>query len=221
MEQRRSVTERGVKMWRRLAVMIFAFVSSSPVFSQPDSLNSGVIKVRKDSARAAYYVRTEYDYNRFKRPGMQEDPLELPVPPLPDTVDYFRGITSPDADDTAALMRLARTRPAAFNMTAYLGKKCRFAFAPGDETKLDSARFEFVVNDSGCATLVFIPWYEGEVAPSRFATSVIAAFDPLWLWHPAFVTSYAIPYKMPCAVIYTIYAYDAAIDDRLRNQKKK
>ena len=194
-------------MRRPFVVMIFALLFFLPAFSQTDSLVPGVIKVRKDSIRAAYYVRTEYDYNRFNRPDRQEDPPEFPVPPLPDTVNYFADIESPDADDTAALMQLARVRPAEFNIAAYLAKNCRFAFAPGDETKLDSARFEFIVDDSGRATLEFIPWYEGDRLPPRFAAELAKAFGPLWLWHPAFVTSYAIPYKMPCAVIYTVYAY--------------
>ncbi len=202
-------------------VMILSLLVFSPAFSQTDSLNPGVIKVRKDSARAAYYVRTEYDYNRFRRPDRQEDIPVIPVPPLPDTVNYFADIESPDADDTAALVKLDRKRPAEFNIAGYLGKNCRFAFAPGDETKLDSARFEFVVDDNGRATLEFIPWYEGERLPSRFATDLVSAFGPLWLWHPAFVTSYAIPYKMPCAVIYTIYAYAPAPKGRKGSRKNQ
>lgn len=200
-----------------LVVMIFALLIFSPAFSQTDSLK-GVITVRKHGHKASFYVKTEYDYNRFGK-NDQVNFYTLPAPPVPDTVNYFRELESPDMEDTLAVLQQKRKPPAAqqmalitgngqsgFDISLYLKQNCLYSFAPADTVMLDSVRVEYLVNDSGRAALVLIPWNENDTLSSAFSEAVMVALKPLWLWHPALDTSSAVPYSKPCAVIYTIYA---------------
>jgi hypothetical protein len=202
-----------IKIYFALVGAIF-FIFPTSTFSQTinpnDSINTGVIVVKRSLPSVSFAVKEDYDYSRNATDNWWERPYFLPWKSYPDTLLGARNLTN--SRDTLRLVNQNRKQYAPFaefGWNDFMNSNCNYSFSSNDTMKLDSARVEFYVDENGKAVCHPLFWGNSDFSDSLLEEKVFVIMKHLWLWYPAEAHNRGEKdRKIPCVVTLTIYAFD-------------
>jgi hypothetical protein len=186
-------------------VTAMLLLDTSRAFSQDTLIHTGTIHVGRDSAKANFVSRVQYDYaTDAGKEAWWLEPQFVPYPPYPVYFDLGNS-----KDSAASLIKAQQLlyKPAAYNWNLFFENNCRFYFAWDDTIRMDSARVALHVLPSGKGTTEILPWNNDSV--TAFEKTVSQTMKTCWIWQPARVSEEnEQPLFIPCTLIFTVYAYD-------------
>lgn len=195
--------------------------------SAQDSLPQGVVTVKRQPVPAAYTTKITYDYSKSRdkkrfwegrmrtfRRGYQAW-LSNPFPPQPVSVAHRPGDSVNVSSDSAMMASYAAhsDRPEKFDFAKYV-EAIGYQFAWTDSVKLDSARFEYVVDAKGRVKFTPLPWAQCDSTTRAFEAQALPVMRKLWLWYPAQRLSNRNSKleNVACTITITVYAFDGGAE---------
>ncbi len=191
--------------------------------ASPDSVPEGVITVRRPPVPAAFVVKVAYDYSGSWEKRRWWEPrhvaarkdykawLSDPFPPAPVSVAHEEGDSISPVSDSARMQefRAKSDRPEIFKWGEY-ASAIPHMFSWTDTMRLDSARFQYVVDKEGRAVCTPAPWNKTDSSSRKLEREAWPVMRTLWLWYPAQRVSNrdGKTKHCPCTVTVTVYAFE-------------
>jgi hypothetical protein len=203
-------------------LLFMFFMTGTSLIAQQDSVQPGVMKVRRPPVPSTYYIDLSYSYsparqnflshlfkrvNRNKMPLADDNSLH---PPEPVTIPRRDGDTTNALRDSSFMIRFyeKEDRPASeFAWIDWLDQYEHY-FQWNDTAGIDSAVFVYDVNPRG--QVKFMPGADNgkDSSSTAMQKKLIPLMRKLWIWYPAVwvVDERGRQKKINCKVTVKIYA---------------